>query len=617
MVARSSLVRWVLRLGASAALVAATCAFQVASASATVSVANPGINPNLVTLPDSGDLPAAFDGSNYAWFGDTTSGTFCGADWNTNANTGSTNTSSSKTGCTSREAFSGTLTSPAVSLAGSSSATLTFYSWWEIEGVAPTGFDTMTVEYSSDGGATWNPLSQLNPTSSTSCTPSGSLQCTGDQSYSNNGLEASPSWQQYSVDLSPALSAVGPGGANPGNPIQLRFNFNTVDSNYNGFRGWGIDDVAVTAATSSPSTVLSEGWESGLDGWTVADTSGDDGQTANDPHWQVLNNPPPPPPTAPPAATTGAPSVSSSTGAGFSGSVNPEGLPTTAHFEYGLDPKYSGSGGPVQYTSATPDQSVGSDFSSHPVTATVSGLVPNALYHVRLVATNSQGTTDGPDMTFTTLKDPPPPPPVLGKSFDASVVSGLVFIQLPNSGAGDSAHATFTKGTAFVPLTEARQLPAGTRVDARLGKLKMTNASTKHGKLQNGTFNGGIWSVSQSKSGLTKGLTTLSIVESAFTGAPTYSSCKSKAADTSPFGAFAASGSVLQTLHSSAKGRYRTRGHYASATVRGTGWTISDRCDGTLVTVQRHSVSVQDFVRHVTVVVRQGHRYLAKAPKKH
>ena len=82
-----------------------TCAFQVASASATVSVANPGINPNLVTLPDSGDLPAAFDGSNYAWFGDTTSGTFCGADWNTNANTGSTNTSSSKTGCTSREAL--------------------------------------------------------------------------------------------------------------------------------------------------------------------------------------------------------------------------------------------------------------------------------------------------------------------------------------------------------------------------------------------------------------------------------------------------------------------------------------------------------------------------------
>src|SRR5207302_9189003 len=120
MVARSCLFRWVLRLGASAALVAATCAFQVASASAStvlsegwesgtldvwsaadtstndgqnaadpvwqaltnpqnVSVTNPGINPDLVTLPDSGSLPSAFDGSNVAWFGNTSTGTYCGA----------------------------------------------------------------------------------------------------------------------------------------------------------------------------------------------------------------------------------------------------------------------------------------------------------------------------------------------------------------------------------------------------------------------------------------------------------------------------------------------------------------------------------------------------------
>ena len=43
-----------------------------------------------------------------------------------------------------------------------------------------------------------------------------------------------------------------------------------------------------------------------------------------------------------------------------------------------------------------------------PVSASVSGLVPNALYHVRLVATNSAGTTFGPDITFTTRKSPAP-----------------------------------------------------------------------------------------------------------------------------------------------------------------------------------------------------------------
>jgi len=43
-------------------------------------------------------------------------------------------------------------------------------------------------------------------------------------------------------------------------------------------------------------------------------------------------------------------------------------------------------------------------------------------------------------------------------------------------------------------------------------------------------------------------------------------------------------------------------------------WSISDRCDGTLVAVQRDTVAVQDFVRHVTVIVHAGHRYLARAP---
>ncbi len=49
--------------------------------------------------------------------------------------------------------------------------------------------------------------------------------------------------------------------------------------------------------------------------------------------------------SAPTPVLTGAPSVSA-TGAGFSGSANPNGLPTTAVFQYGLDPKYTG-GGPV------------------------------------------------------------------------------------------------------------------------------------------------------------------------------------------------------------------------------------------------------------------------------
>ena len=50
-------------------------------------------------------------------------------------------------------------------------------------------------------------------------------------------------------------------------------------------------------------------------------------------------------------------------------------------------------------------------------------------------------------------------------------------------------------------------------------------------------------------------------------------------------------------------------------TVEATVWAMSDRCDGTLTTVQRGTVAVTDLVRHVTHLIHQGHSYLAKATR--
>ena len=52
------------------------------------------------------------------------------------------------------------------------------------------------------------------------------------------------------------------------------------------------------------------------------------------------------------------------------------------------------------FTQFTATQTIGSDFSNHAVSASVSGLVPNELYDVQLVATNSAGTTYGPVETL-------------------------------------------------------------------------------------------------------------------------------------------------------------------------------------------------------------------------
>jgi hypothetical protein len=303
------------------------------------------------------------------------------------------------------------------------------------------------------------------------------------------------------------------------------------------------------------------------------------------------------------------------TAAGFTGSVVPGGLPTTAYFQYGLDPKYTG-GGPVVYTNSTTSQPVGSDFSSHPVSASVSGLVSNAVYHVRLVATNSVGTTFGPDATFTTLAAPPPKqPPILGQTFNLAPVSGVVLVKING---------------VFVPLTQLTQIPQNVQINALHGTLQLITAGAgpspardaaakgkKHKtkvKTQKGTFGGAIFKLNQAKRGAAKGLVTLTLVENAFIGAPSYAVCKThKAREAS---AAALSSKTLQTLRASAKGRFTTKGKYGSATVRGTKWSTADRCDGTLIHDVSDSVAVTHFVRHKTIVLDTGQSYLAKAPKR-
>ena len=132
-------------------------------------------------------------------------------------------------------------------------------------------------------------------------------------------------------------------------------------------------------------------------------------------------------------------------------------------------------------------------------------------------------------------------------------------------------------------------------------------------KTQSGTFGGAIFKITQATKGAGKGLATLAIVEGAFKGAPSYATCKkAKAGDAT---AAALSSKTLQLLHASAKGKFATKGKYSAATVRGTKWTIADRCDGTLTHDITHSVAVSDFVRHKTIILHAGQSYLAK-PKK-
>ena len=60
------------------------------------------------------------------------------------------------------------------------------------------------------------------------------------------------------------------------------------------------------------------------------------------------------------------------------------------------------------------------------------------------------------------------------------------------------------------------------------------------------------------------------------------------------------------------KGKFRTKGRYSAATVRGTKWLVQDSCSGTLTRVTSGSVLVRDAVRKRNVIVRAGKRYTAR-----
>jgi hypothetical protein len=103
--------------------------------------------------------------------------------------------------------------------------------------------------------------------------------------------------------------------------------------------------------------------------------------------------------TGPPVATTNPATFVASFSATLNALLNPHGLPTSFHFDYGTTSGYG--------LTTAPQNRAGNTFQA--VGANVPGLTANTLYHFRVVASNGAGTTTGSDRTFTTLTTTGPP----------------------------------------------------------------------------------------------------------------------------------------------------------------------------------------------------------------
>jgi Bacterial Ig domain/Divergent InlB B-repeat domain/RTX calcium-binding nonapeptide repeat (4 copies) len=175
-----------------------------------------------------------------------------------------------------------------------------------------------------------------------------------------------------------------------------------------------------------------------------------------------------------------------------------------------------------------------------------------------------------------------PPPPIPGESANLSLAGGTVLYKFPDS-------------SDFVELEGATQVPVGTQVDTGAGVAEVT--VSRGVALDTSEFYSGRFTVLQP--------TPRALGEIRLNGG-NFLDCVSS------FRALAKK-RPARRLWGRGSGRYRTRGGYSSATVRGTKWLTEDLCDGTRTTVVEGTVIVHDFVRNLDVTVHAGHSYRADA----
>src|SRR4051794_38756186 len=199
-------------------------------------------------------------------------------------------------------------------------------------------------------------------------------------------------------------------------------------------------------------------------------------------------------------------------------------------------------------------------------------------------------------------------PAVAGRTTTVSLVSGEVFVKLP-----PSASTAFTttlrvpfQEAGFVPLQGVASLPVGSVVDASRGQLQLKAAVNGRALARTARLRAGIFAIRQRRAQRNHPARRVPVTTALVSAAGAEVTCHRSQPGKG----------LVRSLVTTAKGSFRTLGGAATAAPakgRTATFTVSDRCDGTKVTVAKGTTAVTSRRTGRTRRVKAGRSFVIKA----
>jgi hypothetical protein len=179
---------------------------------------------------------------------------------------------------------------------------------------------------------------------------------------------------------------------------------------------------------------------------------------------------PTPTPTPRPAVTTNPATEVASFSAILNGSLNPRGSITSVRFQYGPTTSY-GFTTPVQ-------TQTGNTFRN--ISANITGLIASHIYHFRIVASNSGGTSFGSDRTLTTLSATGTPVVTTNPASNVAISSARLNGLLDPHGLTTSVHFQYGTTTSYGHTTPMQSQTGNTYRNIAANISALTTDTTYH-----------------------------------------------------------------------------------------------------------------------------------------